>query len=104
MGAAAGWWQTGPGGIVGNLVASGLYSLGSAAFQKLFDDPTLGKTAELLLDHEGLNVPNGKVASWFVQPATFVLIAAVSPRDWGGRPPSDADDVALDNAAYQPFS
>jgi hypothetical protein len=57
MGAAAGVWQTGPGGLALNLIASALWKGGVGGIAKMFAEPTVDQMVEKLLLHNGLMVP-----------------------------------------------
>jgi tetratricopeptide (TPR) repeat protein len=96
--AAAGWWQTGPGGILGNLVASALWKLGAKGLAALFAKPIDCEATERLLDANGLHVPAKTVAGWLANTETLELLAKVTPAEHGAETTA-ADDVVLNDAA-----
>ena len=107
MSAPSGWWQAGPGGVAGNLLASLIFAGGQMVVTAWRKVPDSADQAEQALDAAGLHVPAGTVERWLKNPETQLDLARVVPRDWlpdaherlDRRAPHPATPGALDNAA-----
>jgi tetratricopeptide (TPR) repeat protein len=103
MGAAAGMWQTGPGGLALNLIASALWKVGADGLAKMFAKPTVDQVVEKLLLHNGLMVPSKSVSTWFAKPEALGVLGRIEPRAFDPGPVANmnlADAKALDEAAF----
>jgi tetratricopeptide (TPR) repeat protein len=103
MGAAAGVWQTGPGGLALNLIASALWKGGVGGIAKMFAEPTVDQMVEKLLLHNGLMVPPRSVTRWFAKPETLALLGRIEQRVFSPIPVARVNPIdakALDEAAF----
>ena len=102
MVAAVGMWQTGPGGLALNLIASALWKVGADGLAKMFAKPTVDQVVEKLLLHNGLMVPSKSVSTWLAKPEALAVLGRIEPRAFSPGPVANMnpDDVkALDEAA-----